>query len=453
VNLIFICSDTFRADMLDCYGDTKTHTPNLDRLASEGVVFESTFAEGLPTIQARRIYMTGRRLFPSWEIREHKGDWLSWQQGWHSLDEEDITISEVLQEKGFTTALVTDTYHMFKPTRNFHRGFDAWLWIRGQEQDRYITGPREAIDFSRYVREGTYQRRRFQGLEQYLLNVMPRKSEEDYFVAQVMRTAADWLRRNTGNQPFFLWVDCFDPHEPWDPPRSYADMYFPDYEGIEPIIAPSRKADEYPPDEWQRVLALYRGEVTLVDKWIGYLLETVEELNLLDDTIIVFTSDHGTILGEQNRVHKANYMLIAPETHLPLIIRHPDSRWRGKRVSGFVQAQDIMPTMLKLLGVDVPDRAQGEDMWSLVRDERDSLHDFIITAYNHYASIRNRDWNYIMPYTEPHPSIRKRERHPPRLFNLHSERGEEEDVIGDFPDVAAEMRERLETYIREQQPP
>jgi len=445
VNLIFICSDTFRADHLDCYGDTQTDTPNLDKLAEEGVVFQSVFAEGLPTINARRVFITGRRLFPGWEAREHKGDHLGWQPGWHALAEDDVTIAELLQAKGYTTAFVTDTYHMFKPTGNFHRGFDAWHWIRGQEQDRYITGPREKVDFKPYVREGTYHRRRFQGLEQYLLNVMPRRKEEDYFVAQVMSKAADWLVDNVGNRPFFMWVDCFDPHEPWDPPKEYADRYCPAYSGIEPIVGAGRTVDKYTPEEWQRLLALYRGEVTLVDKWIGHLLDRLEELDLVEETIVVFTSDHGTILGEQGVVHKANYMLIAPETQIPLIIRHPDPQWRGKRAGGLVQAQDIMPTLLKLLGEEIPDSVQGEDMWPLVTGERETLHDYVITAYNNYASVRDAEWNYIVPYAEPHHGDKK----PPRLYNLRRDPREETNVIADHPDVAKEMQRRLDEHMTE----
>jgi len=442
VNLIFICADTFRADYLGCYGNGEIQTPNLDRLANDGVVFESVYAEGLPTINARRVYMTGRHLFPKWEAREHKGDHLSWQPGWHALDEEDVTLAEVLQQAGYTTAFVTDVYHMFKPTGNFHRGFDSWQWIRGQEQDRYLTGPQEDVNFKPYVRDGAYQRRRFQGLEQYLLNVGRRKSEEDYFAAQVMRTAADWVSDNLSNQPFFMWVDCFDPHEPWDPPKEFADMYMPGYTGREPIVG-AKTVDELPPEEFERTKALYAGEVTFVDKWIGHLLDRLDSSGLMDDTIIAFTSDHGTLLGEGGLIHKSHYMLIRPEVRLPFIVRHPGKQFAGKRVSSLVHAPDFMPTFLRLLGVDVPERVTGKDIWPLVAADAGLIHDEIVTAYGYYASIRNSEWNYIIRYAENDRAPEM----PSRLYNLKTDPDEAEDVAPAHPEVAEELDTRLQKYI------
>jgi len=388
--------------------------------------------------------MTGRRLFPGWESREHKGDHLGWQPGWHALDEDDVTMAEVLQEAGYTTGFVTDVYHMFKPTGNFHRGFDSWQWIRGQEQDRYISGPRDDVDFGPYVRGDSYQRRRFQGLEQYLLNVSKRKDEEEYFVAQVMRTAADWISDNTGNSPFFLWVDCFDPHEPWEPPREYADIYCPDYDGPEPVVG-AKSVDKLTPEEFERTKALYAGEVTLVDKWIGHLLDRLDECGLTDDTIVAFTSDHGTLLGEHGHIHKSHYMLIRPEVRLPLLVRHPDRQFAGKRVEALVHAPDFAPTLLGLLGVDPPDRVTGKDMWPLVTGDAESIHDFVVTAYTYYAALRTTDWNYIITYTDP---IRGTEL-APRLFDLQNDPDETTDVVSDHAETAAELRARLDEYMKE----
>jgi arylsulfatase A-like enzyme len=378
----------------------------------------------------------------------HKGDHLTWQPGWHALDEEDVTIAEALQANKYTTAFVTDVYHMFKPTGNFHRGFDSWQWIRGQEQDRYLTGPREDVDFTPYVRGNAYQRRRFQGLEQYLLNVSRRRNEEDYFVAQVMRTAADWISDNVGNLPFFMWVDCFDPHEPWDPPREFADIYCPNYKGRDPIVGAKSVAD-LPPEEFERMKALYAGEVTLVDKWIGHLLDRLEECGLKEDTIVAFTSDHGTLLGEDGHIHKSHHMLIQPEVRLPFIVRHPDKQFAGKRVEQLVHAPDFMPTLLGLLGVDAPDRVTGRNIWPLVTGEADSIHDYVVTAYTYYASIRNEKWNYIIRYAEHEraPDM------PPRLFDVKNDPQERKNVVDSNPSVAAEIQARLDEYIKERSCP
>ena len=124
MNLILICSDTFRADYLGCYGNEWIQTPYLDKLASQGVLFEDAYAEALPTLPARRVMLTGRRCFP-FALYPQPDD-LVRCPGWHPLFAEDVTLSEALREHGYTNAFVTDVYHMMKPGKNFHRGFHSW---------------------------------------------------------------------------------------------------------------------------------------------------------------------------------------------------------------------------------------------------------------------------------------------------------------------------------------
>jgi len=439
MNLIVLSTDTLRADYLGCYGNAEVRTPNIDRLAAEGVLFENAFAEGLPTLEARRVYFTGRRLFPTWEAKPHKGDHLGYQPGWHAFDEREVTIAEVLQSGGYTTALITDVYHMFKPTGNFHRGFDCWRWIRGQEADPYVTGPRDKVDFSAYVKPGTYKRRRFQGLEQYLLNTLHRNGEEDYFTAQVMSTAIRWIEDNVGNQPFFMWVDCFDPHEPWDPPKRFADMYCSDYEGPE-FIWPDTRAGDYTEAELRRIRALYMGEITFLDEWIGRVLETLDRIHIAEDTLIAFTSDHGTLLGEQGILRKKHHMLIKAETRVPFVLRGPGLQ-SGQRIEAFVQAPDFMPTWFDLLGEHAPPTATGQTLRPLLEGEAGSLYDYVITAYGCYASVRDLEWNYVAPYCGPfHP---KEKVEPRQLYDLRDDPGEERNVAEDHRGVVETFADRL----------
>ena len=439
LNLIVICTDTLRADYLGCYGNRDVHTPNIDNLAAQGVVFNRAFAEGLPTLNARRIFFTGRHLYPGGRASNHKGDWLSFQPGWHGIDEGEVTLAEHLQQRGYTTCLVTDVYHMFKPTGNFHRGFDAWQWVRGQEQDPYVTGPREAVDISPYVKSGTYARRRFRGLEQYLLNTMDRTSEDDYFTARVLRTSVEWLRANAGNQPFFLWVDTFDPHEPWDPPRRWADAYCPDYAGKD-FIAPPGDRGSYTDREWQRILALYMGEVSFLDEWTGRLLTAVEDLGLADRTVVALTSDHGTLLGEQGLLRKKHNVLIQGETRLPLVMRLPGGAHAGTRVDAFVQSPDFMPTWLGLLGESSPGTVTGLDVWPLVTGGGGAVRDWCVTAYGAYVGIRDAEWNYVRRVGDLY---RGESDSPPQLYNCPSDPLEERNVVEAHADVVARMEARL----------
>ena len=440
MNLVVIVADTLRADHLGCYGGV-VDTPNLDALAARGIRFTQAYAEALPTVCARRVFMTGRRLFPGWQVRRHKGDPLSSQPGWHALDDDDVTLSEVLQAAGYTTALVTDLYHLFKPGRNFHRGFDAWHWIRGQEEDRYRTGPRGAVDLTPYFHPNTYRRTRLRGLEQYLLNVADRRGEADYLAARVMRTAADWLRDNRDNQPFLLWVDAFDPHEPWDPPAAYADRYAPPVDGLEPI-APLTQSAAYRPEELARIRALYAGEVTLLDRWIGHLLQTLEANGQADDTIVAFLSDHGTLLGEHGTLRKQHHLLIGAETRIPWILVDPRDARRGLALDGLVQAEDVMATLLAALGIP-PDRPlDGQDARSLA-EPGTVLHPYAVTAYGDFACLRTEAWSYISAYRpprQPRPEL-------PLLFDLCRDPDETINVAADHPDRAAELATHLQRCL------
>src|SRR5438132_1022812 len=149
LNLIHIGVDTWATHYLGCYGNSFIKTPAVDALASKSVVFEDAYPEVLPTIPARRAIYTGRRIFPSDRILQPDDQVKI--RGWHQLYAEDVTISETLQAAGYTTAIMSDVYHQFKPDKNFHRGFDSWRWIRGQESDRLESGPRSAIDLARYL--------------------------------------------------------------------------------------------------------------------------------------------------------------------------------------------------------------------------------------------------------------------------------------------------------------
>src|SRR6266404_7629377 len=148
LNIIHIGVDTWSTHYLGCYGNGEIRTPNVDALARKSVVFEDAYPEVLPTLPARRCIYTGRRIFPS-DLILQRDDQVK-IRGWHPLFAEDVTMSETLKAAGFTTALISDVYHQFKPDKNFHRGFDSWRWLRGHESDRLETGPKKAINLNDY---------------------------------------------------------------------------------------------------------------------------------------------------------------------------------------------------------------------------------------------------------------------------------------------------------------
>ena len=151
MNCVVICCDTFRYDMV---AHPVVRCPNLDRIAAEGITFTQAFAEGLPTIQARRPCFTGKRSFP-WRFEMGSRGLTPAIPGWHRIPDEQTTLAELLFEQGAITGLVADTYHMFKPTQNFTRGFCSWAFIRGQEGDPVRSGPLGAVDVSPRAEGGT----------------------------------------------------------------------------------------------------------------------------------------------------------------------------------------------------------------------------------------------------------------------------------------------------------
>ena len=337
MNVAIIVSDTFRWDYMGAYGNEWIETPNLDALAEERALFLDAYAEALPTVPARRVLMTGRHCFPFW-YRPQKSDNVK-LPGWHPLFDEDVTLSEHLREKGYHTALFNDVYHLMKPGKNFHRGFDQWFWIRGQEADAYALPDSKRVEH--LIDRVLCGREDLAGNEWVIRHLVLRdrwESDADTVVAQTMWQAAEWVRDYSLAKPFYLHVEAFDPHEPWDPPAEFARSYEPGY----------------------------AGEVTLVDKWVGRLLDALREAGRMEDTVVVFTSDHGCMLGEQGEIHKGMDRLRNQCTRLPLLIRHPNGEGAGERVRGFCQHQDIMPTVLGLLGEGVPERVTGRDIWGQV---------------------------------------------------------------------------------------
>ena len=451
MNVICICLDTFRADIVG--PDQKlsfVETPNLDALSREAVTFDRAFGEGQPTLQMRRSCFTGRRTFP-WRFNyDRRGHWHH-APGWHKIPPEQDTLAEILVQRGYLTGLVADTYHMFKPTMNYTRGFATYDFIRGQESDNWRFGTRASIEetIKQHVREPVNWDRHG-GLMQYLFNQRFRQREEDYSCARVFRRAAEWLDENAANRPFFLWVDSFDPHEPWDPPREYADRYMPDYTGKDFIMPGAAGEGGGPTDEErERIKALYFGEVTLVDRWVGHLLDKVDDLKLWDDTIVMVTADHGTQVLDHGQFGKGPNRLHAYNTRIVCSVRHPDAA--ARRVSGFVQAHDVFPTVLGWL--DVPcGGVEGRDVWPMAMGQADAVRDHVVIGWAGFcsgnatgrASVRDDRWNYTVSLDDPEAQE--------ELFDLEADPDENENVVARNPQVVTQQRARIEGVIQQPLP-
>jgi len=428
LNIIIIIADTFRADHLGCYGSKRIKTPYLDKFAKEAVVFTNAQAEGLPTIPCRRVYHTGKSVLP--------------EAKWQPLAEYDVTFSEVLSAHNVTTGFLVDTYHHFKSDYNFHRGFHSWEWIRGQETDRWKSGPKKKIDPKKHMPAHLWNERYDNNIRQYLMNTQHRKSEEDYFCARSCKASMDWLEQNINNKPFALFIDMFDPHEPWDAPKRFQKMYRDEYPFERYMFGYGVRNEDIRPDDLPVIRDLYAAEVTFSDYCIGRLLKKVEDLGLMDNTIIAFSTDHGTHLGEEGCVQKTPGLLNACVANIPLIIKHPDKKFAGKRIDASVSAIDFMPTFLDLLGIDDYKNMDGENMWKLVTGEVPSIHENVYTVFRNFGAIHNLDWHYFQ-------NIRGEDTGKgPCLYDLKNDPKQTKNVIKEFPDAAKEMRNKLQNYLK-----
>lgn len=449
LNLIHIGLDTWGTHWLGCYGNDRIRTPNVDALAARSAVFADAYPETLPTLPVRRSLYTGRRIFPS-DLIVQPDDPVK-IRGWHQLYAEDVTLSETLRPAGYRTGFVTDLYHQFKPDKNFHRGFDSWRYIRGQEGDRYESGPRKAIHLADYLHPSQAGMLKWSssatglpavepGVMQYLLNRREWKGEEDWLAAQVFRQASLWLEKNAGEgQPFYLHIESFSPHEYWDPPERYYRMYMKsNYRGPR-LISPPLTTKDMSPVEVEHVRALYAGYVTFVDDRVGQFLQKVDAMGLMQNTVIVFVADHGTMMGEQGQLHKGETRMRTQVTHLPLIIYYPGHRWAGRRISGFVEHTDVMPTVLEMLGVKAPARVTGESLVRAVESGSGSKREMVVTGWGEHAAVRTPDWCYLGRWSQGAPFN--------QLYDVRRDPDELHDVADGHPSVVKELRARLEEYV------
>jgi arylsulfatase A-like enzyme len=396
MNVVVIIADSLRQDHLGCYGNQWISTPNLDALARESLICEHSYPENVPTIPTRLSWWTGKYGFAN--------------RHWSPLRTDDVVLPEVLWDQDVKTALVTDVYHMHKPGMGFGRGFDDVRFIRGQEYDPYVTGIDVDVDASpfHHLPAGADNIDGWRdNYEQYLRNQSRIHDEDDTYIAQTTREAMNWIERRRADEPFFLWLDCFDPHEPWDPPEPYWSMYkdssYTGAELIDPV--PGLVQDVISHDELIRTGQLYAAEVSLVDAWVGKLTDRLRETGLYDDTLIVFTTDHGEPFGDHGIVRKCRPWLHEELVRTPMLIRTPGGKRAGERTNALMQAPDLMPTILEAFGVEPPVGVQGVSWWPLLNGETDTLHPFACTGARTAMgpsewSIRDQNWSLLLPFTE-----------------------------------------------------
>ena len=428
MNVILVILDSLRKDHVGAYGNDEIQTPNLDALAKESFRFTRAYPESLPTLCARRAIHTGLRTWPFRGFYELPGETFQ-PAGWQPIPEAQITLAEMLSGAGYNTALFADTQPLFHPSMNFQRGFKVFEWVRGQERDRYRPKLGVSEDEIRRNTVAGNDVNMVDKVRQYLANTRDRKGEEDYFAPRLFTRGMEYLDTAEQGQPFFLTLDSFDPHEPWDPPEEYVKLYSDDYTGREPIVP------NYGPSDWiddtglERMRALYAAEVTMVDRWLGHLLDKMESTGRMDDTLLVVLADHGVALGEHGFTGKP-YNALWPElTDIPFLIRTPDGKGAGETSDYFASTHDVAPTILGALGLLPPRQMDGQYLTLLMGDSEPMPRDHFTLGYNQF--VWTRDDRYVMFGLNNRSDL--------KLYDTQKDPGMNHDIAADNQDIVNHM--------------
>jgi arylsulfatase A-like enzyme len=371
--VLVIVSDTVRSDYLGVNGG-RVHTPNLDAFARQSVYFRRAYANSFPTVPARADYLTGRFSFA--------------EMGWAPLPRTTVTMPQLLSAAGVTTAGVVDTPFYVRDGFNFDRGFTHFYDLATQ-YPLWATVMRD-----HYPDDPVWTDPR--GLKGIALEPYLPQSEYDYCAPHTVVTAEKVLERLVDKQ-FFLLVDTWDPHEPWCPPAYYTKRYKQDYDGaiVNPVYGPYAEAG-LSEDDLATAIACYCGELEMVDRWVGRLLERLDSLGLAENTAVLFLSDHGFYFGERGILGKMTRTTpskgtaagtlqwlrspLYPEvSNVPLMAHVPGVPPRiDDRVVG--AAINFAPTILDLFGIDKPDEMLGRSLVPMVHSTDGPGDEVVLTA-------------------------------------------------------------------------
>ena len=429
-NILFITTDQQRADSLGCYGNGYVRTPHIDALAGRGTRFDSAYIQNPVCIPSRACMMTGRYTHQHGvTYMESVIDTTPGLPAWEK------TIMERLQYAGYRTAAFGKIHMM--PERGFHdmqvcggKG-GRWTHSAGLPIGLGPLGPHYAHWLEERHPGGyelIYQQRREPDYKKYksaIVNVLPLEEYVDYWIAQ---NTVDYLK-NPPSEPFFIQCGFCGPHGPIDPPKPYDSLYpldeieFPANYGVDATGQPVANSPER--DALiRRWVSFYYGLVTLIDDQVGRIMDALTETGLWENTIVVYVTDHGEMLGERGRFGKGNFF--EPVVHSPLIVAGPDRGRAPKQVDGLVETMDVAPTILDFAGVPIPSEMQAASLRSLLEGSAGGK-PAVLCEYT--TNDRSRSGKCVR--TEQFKYAFWGEAAPEEFYDLHADPLERNNLIGD----------------------
>ena len=402
-NIVILGIDSLRADHLSCYGYDRLTTPHLDRFASQGVLFENTFSPHIPTTSAYCMMLTGMDIFTSQLVAHRpKGP----------LRPEVKTLPEILGEHGYTTVSVGFS------GRASARGFDEYLSFRqmGSWTDGRVPKAQRLNELALPALDGL--------------------------------VAAD--------RPFFLFLRHMDPHSPYLPPQPFERIFYhgdecdADNRSMDPVFAfePFKHTliDMLPPGISDRryVNAQYDGAIAYMDACIQSIFTALEAHDIFDETIVAVNGDHGEELDEHGYWYD-HHGLYDTVLHVPLLLRYPPKLPSGRRVAGYNQHKDLVPTLLELAEIDSGIEFDGRSLLPMIEGEVASHEgEFYITecAWMRKHGWRTPQWKLIRALEPDFHFMPQVE-----LYNLVEDPGESCNLAEELPEVVSALTARMEDWV------
>jgi arylsulfatase A-like enzyme len=322
-NVLFIVLDTARADVFSCYGCPRETTPHIDAIASEGILYERAIAPAPWTLPSHAAMFTGK-------LPSHTGTDAEQQ----FLDDRFTTLAEILAEHGYRTFGYSNNEYV-AARYNLAQGFQQF----------------HAFSLGRTWRQNLLANRMREGLHQ-----------SDYGAAETNRVVSRWIRQaHAAGQPFFAFINYMEVHHRYGVTPDYR-RWLPEDVSPEQALRVNQSIWAYSAgrvpmsaQDWRILRALYDGDATYLDRRIGELVDRLRALGVLDDTLLIITSDHGEHFGEHG-LGGHDFSLYDELLHVPLIIRYPQAFPAGQRVPRLVSLLDLFPTILDAAGIEWQDR-------------------------------------------------------------------------------------------------
>lgn len=449
-NIILLMCDQLRFDALGCYGNNQIHTPNIDRIALNGSTFDNHFVQNPVCSPSRCTVLTGR--YPKNHGTRDNGI---------PLRDSEITLPQVLRDNGYVTAAIGKMHitTQFVPKEDeqddwpednygfevIHTSCDCKTgeylnWLKAESPADYEEVKAQGERKMKEDRASAADKDLSGPPQVYQSGINPLFHQSHWIADRTI----DLIRESGKEQPFFAFCSFVDPHHPFDPPEPYASMYDPD--SLEEPIGREGELEDKPPHfmkartacgfsnekydyrklsphNWGQVKAAYYGMITQIDDNIGRILEAVKEKGIENDTLIMFTNDHGELMGDHGLLFKGpfHYDSIIKS---PMVLKWPGMVPQGSRYSQITEHVDIMPTLLEYAGIRPPYGVQGSSMASILRGDKGAGREYAMTEFNCY------DWglgmktltgkNYKLTYYagESYGELYDRTRDPNEYENL-----------------------------------